>query len=149
MRLQTVVGGFDVAIVKWNEHEPALSRIRRQVFIDEQRVPEALEWDGQDDTATHVLATDAESRPIGCGRLLPGGKIGRMAVLSEWRGKGVGRALLQALLAEARRQGMPEVRLSAQVYAMPFYQKGGFAACSDIYDDADIPHRDMVLRLSI
>jgi len=135
-------------MVNWREGRLALSAIRRQVFIHEQQVPEALEWDGLDDTAMHVLATDATGLAIGCARLLLEGKIGRMAVLPEWRGKGVGCALLQAVLATARQQGMAEVRLSAQAYAIPFYQKHGFALCSDIYMDAGIPHRDMVLRLS-
>lgn len=87
--------------------------------------------------------------PIGCGRLLPEGKIGRMAVLPEWRNRGIGRAMLQTLLAAAREQGMTEVALSAQVSAIPFYEKAGFSVCSDVYLDAGIPHRDMLLRLTI
>lgn len=123
--------------------------MRRTVFIEEQNVPETLEWDGLDETAAHVLAANAAGSPIGCGRLLPDGRIGRMAVLPEWRRRGVGRALLQTLLAAARNQGMTKVELSAQVNAIPFYEKAGFRVCSAIYMDAGIPHRDMTLQLTI
>lgn len=112
-------------------------------------MPEALEWDELDEAAMHMLALSAAGVPIGCGRLLPAGKIGRMAVLREWRGQGVGRTLLQALLEMACRQGLPAVSLSAQVQAIPFYQRVGFEAYGDSYLDAGIPHRDMSLQLSV
>jgi predicted GNAT family N-acyltransferase len=143
-----LTAGFSIAVVGWGAHEQAMATVRQQVFIDEQHVPEALEWDGLDAAAIHVLAKDIQDDPIGCGRLLRTGKIGRMAVLPEWRGKGIGWALLQALLVAARQQGMVEIALSAQAHAIPFYQKAGFVVCSDLYDDAGIPHRDMVLTLT-
>lgn len=139
---------FSIAAVDWRSADAALSEIRRRVFIDEQSVPAALEWDGLDEDAVHVLARDDANRPIGCARLLPGGKIGRMAVLPQWRGQGVGRSMLHALLEAARRQGLSEIVLSAQVSAIPFYQKAGFTVCSACYMDAGIPHRDMRLTLS-
>lgn len=129
----------------WLEAHAALSAIRRRVFIEEQGVPEALEWDGLDAEARHFLARAADGSPIGCARLLAGCRIGRMAVLPEWRGRGVGHALLQAVIAECRRQGCVEVRLSAQVTAMAFYQRAGFVPCSAAYLDAGMLHRDMVL----
>lgn len=139
---------FSVAAVDWRNADAALSEIRRRVFIEEQSVPAALEWDGLDEDAVHVLARDDANRPIGCARLLPGGKIGRMAVLPEWRGQGVGWSMLHALLEAARRQGLSEIVLSAQVSAIPLYQKAGFTVCSACYMDAGIPHRDMRLTLS-
>jgi predicted GNAT family N-acyltransferase len=139
---------FSVIAVDWLSAGAALAEIRRRVFIEEQSVPEALEWDGLDENAVHVLASDDANRPIGCARLLPQGKIGRMAVLPEWRGSGVGRTMLETLVALARAQGLPEVSLSAQTHAIPFYEQAGFRVCSEIYDDAGIPHRDMVLALS-
>lgn len=136
-----------VKIVSWKDAGSALADIRRRVFIEEQSVPENLEWDGMDDDAVHVLALDA-TRAIGCARMLPGGRIGRMAVLPEWRGRGVGRAMLETLIALSREQGLAHVSLSAQTHAIPFYAKSGFKVRSEIYDDAGIPHRDMVLALS-
>lgn len=141
--------GFRVAEVTWQQARTALAKIRRRVFIEEQAVPEALEWDGLDTDAMHFLAMDAHHNPIGCARLLEDGKIGRMAVLQNWRHRGVGRALLEAAIAEGHRQGCVQLTLSAQTHAIGFYQKSGFAVCGDIYDDAGIPHRDMLLQLTI
>jgi len=137
-----------VTPVRWQDAGDALSTIRRRVFIEEQAVPEPLEWDGLDETALHLLARDDGGNPVGCARLLPSGQIGRMAVLPQWRGRGVGKQLLLQLLKIARREGWPEVRLSAQVHAIPFYRQAGFEVCSAVYDDAGIPHRDMRLTLN-
>jgi predicted GNAT family N-acyltransferase len=132
----------------WQEQKKALSEVRRAVFIEEQKVPEALEWDGLDATATHVLAVCDEGSPVGCGRLLPDSRIGRIAVLQVWRGRGIGRALLQELLAIARQQGMPTVSLSSQTQAIPFYEQAGFSAYGPVYMDAGIPHRNMSIKLT-
>jgi len=137
-----------VSCVSWQEAGDALAAIRRRVFIEEQSVPEALEWDGLDETALHLLARDASGQAIGCARLLPEGKLGRMAVLPEQRGRGVGRHILQSALELACSQGLDEIILSAQVQAIPFYQQAGFEVCSGVYDDAGIPHRDMRLKLN-
>lgn len=111
-------------------------------------MPETLEWDGLDAGACHVLALTVAGQPIGCGRLLPEGKIGRMAVLPQWRGQGIGTAVLQALLRLARIRGIRDLMLSAQVQAIPFYLRAGFQVCSPVYMDAGIPHQDMRLRLT-
>jgi len=139
---------YQISQVVWQEAGVSLAEIRRKVFIEEQSVPEDLEWDGLDDGAIHFLATDAAQNPIGCARLLAGGKIGRMAVMSAWRHQGVGRALLEAVIAECRRHGLAQAMLSAQTHAIAFYQTSGFIVCSEIYDDAGIPHRDMALTLT-
>lgn len=139
---------FTIQLVDWQTAHAPLCRIREQVFIEEQRVPTELEWDGLDEAATHLLATDV-SGPIGCARILPDGQIGRMAVIRAKRRQGIGRALLQQAMAVCQSQGWQTIRLSAQEYAIPFYEQAGFKVCSEIYMDANIPHRDMVLDLSI
>lgn len=126
----------------WASMAPALEAIRREVFIVEQQVPEEMEWDADDATSVHALAL-LDGHPVGCGRLLPDGHIGRMAVRAPFRSTGVGRALLQALLAEARRRGMREVVLHAQTHALRFYETHGFVADGPEFDEAGIPHRRM------
>jgi predicted GNAT family N-acyltransferase len=134
---------FRILSSDWRSEQPRLSQIRRAVFIDEQGVPEELEWDADDAAALHLLAVDNNDMPIGCARLLPDGHIGRMAVLHSWRGKGVGRALLQKALEAARAEGHRIVRLSAQTHAAGFYERHGFVAEGDEYLEAGIPHLAM------
>lgn len=138
---------FTVRIADWQDHAAALRAIRETVFILEQQVPVELEWDGLDVGCLHVLAADAAGNPIGTARLLSDGHIGRMAVLKEWRGRGVGSALLQWLLAEARKLGLRQAVLNAQTYAAGFYTKFGFQAVGEEFMDAGIPHVKMVLPL--
>ena len=113
------------------------------MFVVEQRVPEALEWDAADATSLHALAVDVNADAIGCARLLPDGHIGRVAVLAPWRRRGVGSALLARLVDEARARGDPRVIVNAQVDAMPFYARFGFAASGDVFEEAGIAHRVM------
>ena len=123
--------------------------LRRVVFIEEQEVPEDLEVDGLDDAALHLLAT-LDGRPVGTARMLlkgATGKIGRVCVLRDLRGQGVGAALIRAAVEELRRLGLAQAKLGSQVHAIPFYEKLGFTAEGPVYDDAGIPHRDMVLAL--
>ena len=101
-----------------------------------------MEWDGFDAQSRHVVAT-ADGVPIGTGRLLPDGQIGRMAVLREWRGQGAGSALLTGLMEIARALGMGRVLLNAQVQALPFYLGHGFQVEGEEFNDAGIPHRRM------
>lgn len=125
-------------------------RLRRIVFIDEQGVSEADEIDDRDGEAIHLLATD-DGRPVGTARLLvegDTGKIGRVCVLQEARGTGLGAALIRAGVERFRQvPGVAEVKLGAQVHALGFYERLGFAAYGPVYDDAGIDHRDMVLVL--
>lgn len=143
----TMESGLVVCEVRWQAAEAALRSIRTQVFIVEQRVPQALEWDGMDQDAIHFLAY-RQSQPVACARLLHGGQIGRMAVLAGHRGQGIGMVLLQAALAACRVRGWHEVSLSAQTHAVDFYAQAGFAVSSGEYLDAGILHRDMKLILS-
>ncbi|MFZ0872796.1 MAG: GNAT family N-acetyltransferase [Rhodanobacter sp.] len=141
---------FHVEAADWSREDQrtALLDLRHTVFIQEQGVPEARERDGLDPDCWHVLARDDSGLPIGCGRLTPEHKIGRMAVLQEWRGSGVGRALLRELIGRARTHGWAEVALDAQVSAIGFYERDGFSAHGDVFDDAGLPHRKMRLVLS-
>ena len=125
-----------------------LRSVREPVFVQEQNVPLELEWDELDPKCTHVIARDDAHRPIGTGRLTPEHKIGRMAVLKEWRGRGVGEALLRALLEQARDQGLPEVVLHAQVDAIGFYEKFGFQPEGARFVEAGIEHQTMRLALA-
>jgi predicted GNAT family N-acyltransferase len=136
-----------VCEVEWHAHCAALHAIRRTVFVEEQCVPEALEWDDFDARCQHVLAYSPQRTAIGTGRLLPDGHIGRMAVLKAWRGRGVGRAMLVFLLGLARQKGFDAVRLHAQTHALGFYARHGFTVVGDEFMEAGIPHRAMVLQL--
>jgi predicted GNAT family N-acyltransferase len=136
---------FRVDAVSWDEAAPRLSAIRRAVFVVEQGVPEALEWDGIDAHCRHVLAVHASGQAIGTGRLLPDGHIGRMAVLPQFRGRGVGRALLARLIDIARARGDRVVVLHAQTHAFGFYRAAGFAISSGEFMGAGIPHVEMRL----
>lgn len=130
-----------VTTVDWQAGK-ALRDIRQRVFIDEQQVPEDLEWDAQDEGATHFLLLRA-GHPVGTGRLLKDGHIGRIAILPQHRGLGLGERLMRAIMAHAIDKGMHTLLLSAQTHAVPFYQRLGFEVCSDIYLDAGIEHQDM------
>jgi predicted GNAT family N-acyltransferase len=133
-------------VADWAADRDALERIRRTVFIEEQRIPEADEWDGEDAASVHVLAR-LNRDPVGTGRLNPAGKIGRIAVLAGLRGRGVGTRILIRLLEEARRLGIREPFLHAQVQAVPFYEKLGFSSQGGEFDEAGIPHVRMSLVL--
>lgn len=130
----------------WRDDSAALAAIRREVFIDEQNVPEDLEWDGEDAYAQHWLAS-IDNEPIGTVRLLRNGHVGRMAVVKSWRQCGVGSALLHAVITEAFAQGTRELFLHAQTHAIDFYTRHGFAAEGPEFLDAGIPHRTMRLAL--
>jgi predicted GNAT family N-acyltransferase len=138
-RLECVVTG-------WAESRPDLEAVRRAVFVAEQEIAEADEWDAADAVSVHILAR-LNRDPVGTGRLEPAGKIGRIAVIAGQRGRGVGTQILLRLLEEARRLGIREPHLHAQVQAVPFYEKLGFACEGDAFDEAGIPHVRMSLVL--
>lgn len=128
----------------------ACRALRRRVFIEEQGVSEADEIDDQDEAAIHLLATVAGT-PMGTARLIlkgDTGKIGRVCVLASARGTGLGVALMKAAIAELRRvPAVRQAKLGAQTHALGFYEKLGFVAVGPVYEDAGIPHRDMVMAL--
>lgn len=133
----------------WHDYSTALQRIRQEVFIDEQKVPRDVEWDGEDETSHHYLAINEAGQHIGCARLMPSGQIGRMAVVSTERRNGIGFKLLEAALEHAHELGFREVYLHAQLHALAFYQKAGFVAYGDQFVEAGIDHRAMKLNFPL
>jgi predicted GNAT family N-acyltransferase len=132
-----------------NEEMNSVFQVRRIVFIDEQNVPEDLEIDDLEESSTHFLAMDGE-RAVGAGRfrIKDGyGKIERICVLKEERGRKIGQLLMSRIEEHARKLEMQTVKLEAQVHAIPFYEKLGFEVCSDEFMDAGIPHRLMAKSL--
>ncbi len=123
--------------------------IRRAVFIEEQHVPEEEEMDAEDADAFHALALDGQ-RPVGCGRMVSHDgyvKIGRMAVLRERRGQGIGRSILEFLMGHAKRQGFGRAVLHAQLTAEGFYLKNGYIPEGEVFEEAGIPHQRMLCDL--
>lgn len=135
---------FDV--VSFAAHEDAIRHIRYTVFTVEQGVDTALDFDGLDDKAIQVLCTD-NGLPVATGRMLNDGHIGRVAVLSDYRDKGIGAGIMNTLIETARAQRFREVYLYAQVSAVPFYEKLGFEATGDNFTEAGILHTPMSLGL--
>ncbi|MGH8671914.1 MAG: GNAT family N-acetyltransferase [Burkholderiales bacterium] len=140
---------FRVGCMEWEQARNHSCAIRETVFIIEQGVTEDLEWDGLDAEAQHALAYTVAGLAIGTARLLSDGHIGRMAVLKPWRHRGVGTALLDALLELAKRNGLSKVFLNAQEHAVGFYEKHGFRVHGETFMDAGIPHFAMTLDLGI
>lgn len=137
-----------VELMSWNEAAAEATPLRERVFVVEQGVPAELEMDEFDTVCRHALARGADGAVIATGRLLPDGHIGRMAVDADWRNRGVGGEVLEALVREARTRGMAEVVLNAQVHAQAFYERHGFVAEGAIFLEAGIEHRTMRRRLS-
>ena len=138
-----------VEIVKWIDGHTQLKNIREKVFIQEQKVMPELEWDGMDEKAIHFLVFK-EKEAIGCGRALViknQMQLGRMAVLKEYRGEGVGSALIKKAMTTAKLNQLTIIYIGAQCHAIDFYKKFGFEVTSDIYLDAEIPHQYMKLDL--
>jgi YbgC/YbaW family acyl-CoA thioester hydrolase len=141
----------DVTVGDWRELGDAAGAIRREVFIEEQGIPADMEWDAADASCLHALARNRFGRPLATGRLLehvPGvAKIGRMAVLRPMRGTRIGRQVLEALMAEAKKQGYREVLLHAQLSAENFYLRAGFQRRGQAFEEAGIGHVEMVRAL--
>ena len=140
--------GIKIRIADWNIDKDRLAQIRRLVFIEEQNVPEELEWDEFDESSMHFLATD-KGQPVACTRLKPDGQIGRMAVLAAHRNQGTGSRLLQSVLKRATEQKLTSVYLHAQESAVPFYEKHGFTAVGEVFYEANIPHREMFKKVGL
>lgn len=134
---------FRIRPADWSREQPAILDLRTRVFVEEQGVPPEEEVDGRDPECLHVVAETGDGRVIGTGRLLPEGRIGRLAVDTAWRGRGIGRALLDRLVACARERGFATVELHAQSRAIGFYEAAGFLVEGPEFHDAGIPHRHM------
>ena len=138
---------FTIRVLDWNDAAALARPVREEVFVVEQRVPLEMEWDEHDAACRHAIAIAASGESIGTARLLREGRIGRMAVRKAWRGRGVGAALMRALLDEARAAGMAEIALHAQAHAAGFYRRFGFSARGEPFEEAGIPHVEMRLAL--
>ncbi|MFA8386700.1 MAG: GNAT family N-acetyltransferase [Pelagibaca sp.] len=125
--------------------------VRHAVFVEEQNVPVGLERDALDATAIHLLATQGD-QPVGAARIVVNGdtgKIGRVCVLQDQRGTGLGAALIrEALTILQDTPGVTRAALGAQIDALGFYEKLGFTAYGDVFDDAGIDHRMMERRVT-
>ena len=137
-----MISPFRIVEADWPNDIALLKTVREAVFVKEQGVPLNLEWDGLDINARHFVALDGSYHAIGTVRILINGQVGRMAVLPEWRGKGVGSALLKAAMNTVK----GTLRLNAQATATSFYQRFGFVTEGPPFLDAGIPHRKMVLH---
>jgi predicted GNAT family N-acyltransferase len=137
-----------VRLGDWHVLEPMLRHVRTAVFIVEQGVPEALEWDEHDAASLHSVAL-IDGEVAGCARLLPDGHIGRMAVLPGFRDQGVGSELLARMIDAARARNLTLLQLHAQSHAAGFYLKAGFVPEGPEFDEAGIPHIRMLRKLAI
>jgi len=141
-----MLANIQISQVTWREAESDLRAIRTPVFIVEQSVTPEFEWDEMDAGAVHLLAKIGD-KSVGCLRIIDYHKIGRMAVLKQWRGMGLGPILLLEAIEICRHQGSKIIKLSAQRHAIGFYLKSGFKVISETYLDAGILHVDMQLEL--
>ena len=137
-----------VELGTWRDLGPLASKLRNEVFVEEQRIPAEMAWDQADETAVHALARNRLGLAVATGRLLqqaPGvARIGRMAVSRVLRGSNLGRDLLRALMQAAAERGDQEVRLHAQRSAEGFYARLGFVARGEPFEEAGIVHIEMV-----
>ena len=133
-------------ICNYEENQKDICRIRFEVFVDEQNVPEDLEIDGLDDEAKHVLAY-IDDEAIGTGRILSDGHIGRVAVLKKYRGLGIGNSVMRELIKWAQQNKLEKLWLSSQWHAHSFYIDLGFVCEGDIYEEAGIDHIKMYRTL--
>ena len=135
-----------IELLSWGQAREHASPIRFTVFVEEQRVPRDIELDEHDAVSVHALVFE-NGKAVATGRLLPDGHIGRMAVLKEWRGRGLGGLMLARLVERAKERGDREIVLSAQIHAVPFYRAHGFSAYGAEYMEAGIRHQEMRRRL--
>ncbi len=154
MSTQTLQEEFVVTLTQWRTDGAELARVRHDVFMLEHSVPEELDSDADDpDSARvhHAVARDAAGQTIGTGRIVldePVPRIGRMAVRREWRGRGVGAAILELLCEDARNAGFGKVLVHSQTVAAPFYFKRGFLSYGTEFYEAGIPHQQMRRKLA-
>ena len=120
-----------------------IPNLYEQVFINEQKVPESLEWDEQDKTSIHCLAWDGE-QPVATARLQSNGKIGRMSVLKKYRNRGIGKLILQYLINYNQQHKQLPLFIHAQVQVINFYQNFGFIKQGEEFMEAGIPHIKMI-----
>ncbi len=132
-----------IAIVNWSDKQAELYSVRRVVFIEEQNVPEHIELDGKDPGCFHVLASDTNGCPVGTARINRKGRIGRMAVLKDYRRQGIGTKMIQVLMDYGRKNAITDFHLSAQITAIEFYKIMCFEPFGEEFIEAGIKHINM------
>ena len=137
---------LNAKIVDYKNYNFQIHQVRNKVFVSEQNVPEGIEIDGLDSGAKHALVFDGD-KAIGTGRMLPDGHIGRIAVIKQYRGRGIGKSIMEMLIDTAKNLPLSEVWLSSQYHARGFYLKLGFIETGDIYQEAGIDHIKMKKKL--
>ncbi|NBT33999.1 MAG: GNAT family N-acetyltransferase [Betaproteobacteria bacterium] len=137
--------GRTLRVGDWMSLQNEARIVREVVFVREQGVPAADEWEQADAYCRHVTVTH-EDEVLATGRLMPDGRLGRMAVLAAHRREGLGREVLNALLHEGRRLGLRAFYLHAQVHAIAFYERAGFVAVGSDFDECGMAHRLMCLQ---
>jgi predicted GNAT family N-acyltransferase len=137
---------IEISIVSFSDQQQKIQEIRHRVFTVEQQVDPNIDFDGLDGIATQVLAY-SDGIAVATGRILSDGHIGRIAVLQEYRGKGIGSNIIQSLVSQAREAGIAKAFLGSQVKAVPFYEKLGFRAAGENYIEANILHTPMEMTL--
>lgn len=139
----TLPEGFHIEAADYRRDFDQLRAIRDEVFVRGQNVPLHIELDALDPLCLHVIARSDGGEAIGTGRLLPDGRVGRMAVLEPWRGRGVGGSMLERLVEIARARGLQRVELHSQAHARDFYERHGFEAYGEHFLEAGIEHVHM------
>ena len=135
---------FSIRTGRWDELQNDAKLIREQVFIQEQQIAVADEWDAEDAVSVHFVVYD-QDQPIATARLLKNNSVGRVAVLKSHRGLGIGKLLMHQIIQQAKHQQREFLKLSSQVHAIQFYAGLGFNVEGEQYLDCGIPHVDMRL----
>jgi predicted GNAT family N-acyltransferase len=138
---------FQIELKGWAEAQPVAAPIRYAVFLEEKDPPPGIELDELDPQCAHAVASDGSGKAVGTGRLHPDGQIGRLVVLKDWRRRGVGEALLAALVDEARKRRYPEVTVTAGLQAAEFYRGHGFVAEGKVFKEAGLLVQKMRMGL--
>ena len=131
----------------WDQLQQDAKLIRTQVFICEQGITEADEWDDQDVISQHFLIYD-QDQPIATARLLQNHSVGRVAVVKAYRGQGLGQMIMLEIISYAQKQGLSVLTLSSQVHVISFYEKLGFTVQGNPYDECGISHIEMTMNLN-
>jgi len=132
---------------RWKQFQQDAKLIRTQVFICEQGITEANEWDDQDVISQHFVIYD-QDQPIATARLLENNSVGRVAVLKAYRGQGLGQMIMLEIISYAQKQCRSVLTLFSQVHAISFYEKLGFTVQGNSYDECGISHIEMTMSLN-
>ena len=130
----------------WNDDFNLIQTVRYSVFTLEQGVSREIDIDGKDPHCIHFLAETNSGDPIGCARLAPSGRVGRVAVVKKWRRHGVGGKIMNCLINHSELLKMPKTYLHSQLMVVAFYESLGYKSEGSVFNEADIPHVLMVRK---